>query len=481
MKLVAQFKSFLTDTVNLNQTRLDALETNVEAIKNFVRQCDWDPKIKSFYPQGSWAHDTIIKPVDGGEFDADLLVMVEPVEGWTAADYVKSLGKAFADSSTYGDKCKTWDYCVTITYAGDRKVDIAPCVVGRQISGRLEVCNKPSDAFERSEPVDYTEWLKEQNGYSGGNSFRKITRLLKYLRDIKTTFTCPSVLLTTLLASQIYWTDKDSDSFADVPTTLKTVMGRLDDWLQARPSKPMIANPHLATEDLASCWSEVQYSNFRNFINKYRKWIDEAYDEPDRSASITAWRRVFGEDFAKGEEVLAKASMSENTSLVGRLLASTAAHLDELVDAVANYGVRILPNDFFTPAHMHTPRWPRAETFTRNVQVVATWHGSKSAVNGRRLQREEVLGRRGGIWFDLTVNGGQELPSGYRVQWRITNTGVMAMALNAGRGEFYAPHSGNRRWEELSYRGVHMAEAFIIRRDDDKLVGQSDPFPVIIE
>ena len=199
MKLVSQFKSFLTDTVNLNQTRLNALETNVEAIKNFVRQCDWDPKIKSFYPQGSWAHDTIIKPVDGGEFDADLLVMVEPAEDWTAADYVKSLGKAFADSSTYGDKCKTWDYCVTITYAGDRKVDIAPCVVGRQISGRVEVCNKPSDSFERSEPVEYTEWLKKQNSYSGGNSFRKITRLLKYLRDIKTTFTCPSVLLTTLL------------------------------------------------------------------------------------------------------------------------------------------------------------------------------------------------------------------------------------------------------------------------------------------
>lgn len=99
MKLVPHFKSFLTDTVNLNRTRLDALDANVEAIKNFVRQCDWDPKIKSFYPQGSWAHDTIIKPVDGGEFDADLLVMVDPVDGWTAADYVKSLGKAFASLS----------------------------------------------------------------------------------------------------------------------------------------------------------------------------------------------------------------------------------------------------------------------------------------------------------------------------------------------------------------------------------------------
>jgi hypothetical protein len=30
-----------------------------------------------FEEQGSWAHGTIIRPVDGAEFDADLLVMVQ--------------------------------------------------------------------------------------------------------------------------------------------------------------------------------------------------------------------------------------------------------------------------------------------------------------------------------------------------------------------------------------------------------------------
>jgi hypothetical protein len=258
-------------------------------------------------------------------------------------------------------------------------------------------------------------------------------------------------------------------------------MGRLDDWLQARPYKPVISNPHLTSEDLASCWSETQYSNFRNFINKYRGWIDEAYSEDDRAASITAWRRVFGDEFAKGESVLAKASMSEGTSLVSRLLTTTAAHLDGLVDAVMNYGVSILPRDFFSPPHMHAPPWPRADTFTNNVQVVATWQSSKNDAVGRRLQREEVLQRRGGVWFDVTVNDGQVLPDGYRVQWRITNTGAIALALGAGRGEFYSPMRDNRRWEGLSYRGVHIAEAFIIRRSDERLVGKSVPFPVIIE
>lgn len=36
MKLVNEFKSFLSDTVNLNQTRLDRLEERVTTIKNFI-------------------------------------------------------------------------------------------------------------------------------------------------------------------------------------------------------------------------------------------------------------------------------------------------------------------------------------------------------------------------------------------------------------------------------------------------------------
>ncbi len=479
-KLTSQFSDFLRDTVNLNQTRIGNLESNVDALKRFIRQCDWEPKIRGFEEQGSWAHDTIIKPVDGGEFDADLLVMVDAVEGWTAADYVRSLGEVFADSATYGDKAKTWDYCVTVTYAGERKVDLAPCVKDRLWEGSLEVCNRANDRFERSEPVEYTKWLRERNALSGGNSFRKVTRLLKYLRDIKTTFTCPSVLLTTLLGKQVEWYDKDSADFADVPTTLRTVMGRLDDWLQARPSLPRVENPKLSSEDFASVWTNTQYSNFRSFINKYRGWIDEAYEEDDRTASIKAWRRIFGDSFAKGEAITANA-IDENRSLTASLLASTAHHADGIVDIVKKLGVSILPSWFYAPPHMQRPPWPAIGSVSSNVQVFADWHPSRSGTASYSIKRDDSLPRKGGIWFDLRINGGEALPSGYRVQWRVTNTGTMALALGNGRGGFYPPTSGNRRWEELAYRGVHIVEAFIIRRSDESLVAQSPPFHVVIE
>ena len=55
------------------------------------------------------------------------------------------------------------------------------------------------------------------------------------------------------------------------------------------------------------------------------------------------------------------------------------------------------------------------------------------------------------------------------------------MALKQGRGGFEKPTEGNRRWEELQYHGVHMAEAFILRRRDDCIVGVSEPIYVVIE
>jgi hypothetical protein len=37
------------------------------------------------------------------------------------------------------------------------------------------------------------------------------------------------------------------------------------------------------------------------------------------------------------------------------------------------------------------------------------------------------------------------------------------------------------RWESLKYRGVHLVEAFIIRKRDDRIVGQSEAFRVMIK
>jgi hypothetical protein len=482
LKLVSQFQEFLRTTVNLNQTRFDNLEGSVDAIQEFVKDSDWSPRVWKFEPQGSWAHDTIIKPIKGSEFDADLLVICEPVEGWTAKEYINSLGGIFKDSGVYKEKVKVWDYCVTITYAADYKIDIAPTLRGREIKDRLEVCNRPDDKFEQTEPLLYTAWLKEKNGYSGGNSFRKVTRLVKYLRDITRRFDCSSVLLTTLLAEQIAWNDKGTDAFKDVPTTLKTVFGRLDNWLQARSSKPVIRNPQLHTEDFAASMSQAQYERFRDTVHALRGKIDTAYDATGYQASITAWQEVFGSEFAKGALITAKADLSESETVeVAKMLSSTAAHDDRIVDQIIKFGRWLWTPALDRPSHMRKPMWKRAETVSDQVSVSAVWQASQNSPAATAISDFDELPPHGGLWFDVRVNDGQPLPSGFSVRWRITNTGAVAISLRKGRGEFHHPTLGHKRWEALEYHGVHLAEAFIIRNSDNVLVGQSPPFHVMIK
>lgn len=57
----------------------------------------------------------------------------------------------------------------------------------------------------------------------------------------------------------------------------------------------------------------------------------------------------------------------------------------------------------------------------------------------------------------------------------MTNIDETARRANALRDEPFV------RCETLSYRGVHMVDAFIIRKADNMLAGMSNPFYVVIE
>lgn len=482
MKHVDLFNDFLKNTVNLNDTRVNDLETSIEAIKDAVRASDWEPHLNGWMAHGSWAHKTIIKPVDGGEFDADLIVFVEHVEGWTAATYIDELYNAFRANPTYKEKATRSSHCVTISYANDKKVDVAPCLTNR--TNALEVCNRTKNQFEHTEPKQYTDWLVEKNRYSGGNSFRKVTRLAKYLCDIKESFTCSSVLLTTLLGHCVTSNDKDSTDFTDTPTALKTVFTRLDDLLQRYPTKPRVPNPFLATEDFGNAWrTEEQYKNFCEKIHAYREWIDDAYNEKDRSESIAKWRRVFGDEFAKGVVT------EEGKSVSKAIVANVRIALDEarqfsgdLVDAIKRFGARVLPQGFDKKPYMEAPKWKNSGQ-NMVVQVRADLHRNRiGAEFVRSVQPLEALQSGYSLHFKAENNVGGPFDSGiYKVMWRVTNTDEAAAREGALRGHFEKPESDNSRWEDLKYRGVHLVEAFVIRKRDDKIVGRSPAYRVMIE
>jgi Second Messenger Oligonucleotide or Dinucleotide Synthetase domain len=242
MRLAAEFEKFLDEEVNLNKTRIETLKDRVQAIQEFLPSAGWGVRISRFSSQGSWAHKTIIRPPSEQRFDADLLVFVHPVAGWRPEDYIVNLKEAFRGSGTYKDKPGLLTRCVRLEYAGDFEIDVVPCVVSRPGgTSQFEVCNRTDNRFEPTDGEAYSRWLAQRNAWTGDDMLIQVTRLLKYLRDIKTTFSCKSILLTTLLGERITESDAYNQAvlFPDVPTALKTLIGRLDDYLQIHPLHPL--------------------------------------------------------------------------------------------------------------------------------------------------------------------------------------------------------------------------------------------------
>ncbi len=204
MKLVSLFNEFLADTVNLNQSRIDLLEQRVDTISTYLRGSDYQPRIRRFTPQGSWAHKTIIKPPGEKDFDADLLVIIDAVDGWSATQYVQELYTAFRASDTYKDIVSRRTRCMKLNYAGDFHLDVVPVIQEIGHNGtRFYTCNRRDDVFEETAPEEYTSWLICKNRITGANQLREVTRLIKFLRDTKRTFSAKSILLATMIGMQI--------------------------------------------------------------------------------------------------------------------------------------------------------------------------------------------------------------------------------------------------------------------------------------
>lgn len=223
MKHLNVFHDFLKHSVNLNQSRLDQLANRVRAIVDYLKD---DEELGDLYldhhRQGSWAHQTIIRPVgENDEFDADFLLDLETQSAWleNPRECLHDLRAAFKRSETYKKMVQKKNRCVRIDYANECHIDVVPYL---RLDDSCEVIvNYAENRFERTNPRGFSAWMKERDDLAGGN-LRRVLRLLKYLRDYKNTFSCPSVVLTALVGGRVRMLD--ATGYVDLPTALLTLL-----------------------------------------------------------------------------------------------------------------------------------------------------------------------------------------------------------------------------------------------------------------
>jgi hypothetical protein len=428
MTITTAFDAFLTDVVNLNQTRLDQLDNRVAAIVNALKV---DPVIGPMYqdhiPQGSWAHHTIIRPVgDYDEFDADFLLLLHEDADWsrTPKTYLKELRAAFKRSATYQSMVRKKNRCVRIGYANDCHVDVVPHLV--LADGRQVIVNYADNAFENTNPQGFTDWMKEKDDLAGGH-LRRVVRLLKYLRDFKNTFRCPSVILTTLLGGRVQAFDT-SNRYCDVPTTLVSLLEDLDAWLSRYARMPVIEDPSCPGTYFNHRWSDDEFANFAARVSLYTQWARDALDQQDEAKAVALWQRVFGPDFRLP-------TGGRSHSSVARALETRAP--DE----------QFMEEEGFVQA---------LDGYLARIDATVD---ARPGFRGGSLRSMRTVGKDRTLRFRLVTDA----PTPFDVYWKVRNRGEEAARVGDLRGQIIRDDGSRSHRETTRYAGRHYVEVYVVK------------------
>ena len=290
MKHIEEFNRFVSDEVDVNPSRRRDLNRHTTAVTTFLSQ-NLDG-YQSNERQGSYALDTINRPVNDGEYDVDILLFIKNVHRKRAQDYIDELYACLRNHPDLADKLRKKTRCVTVKYAGNFSLDVMPCIKRGE---RLYVCNIEDNQLEPTDGTGYREWFNMKTDVTNGH-LKGTVRLLKYLRDHKGNFEVPSVLLTTLAGHSVHVNERGK-RFNNLPDTLQTVSNRMNAFLQAVPRRPRLRNPALRSERFNRHWDDNDYRNFREKFKVYNDRINDACAESDPQASLRKWQRLFGEKF----------------------------------------------------------------------------------------------------------------------------------------------------------------------------------------
>jgi hypothetical protein len=430
VKLLKYFSSFLENEVNLNQSRLDQLDDRVGTITGFLQTGDHNlaERFIQTIPQGSYAHRTIIKPVQAeDEFDADLLLELNEVHDWSPSDYVEELYRAFRTSSVYREMVRRRARCVTVNYANEFHVDVVPYL---ERHGEHYITNRDTDQFELTNPEGFNAWLEEKNRVANGNLV-KVIRLLKYLRDYKSTFSVRSVILTILVGDRVNEAAllEDPKHYEDEPTTLKNVLLALNTYLQANEILPTISDPSCPSENFNHRWDQDGYTNFRKWIKYYSEKVAAAYDETDKDRSLALWQEVFGTKF-QAPAVPTQKSADLAAARSSEQFLDQHFHIPFVIDTRYHLRIRgrVLPKAGFRNYDLRT----RGDVVSKHRKLMFT------------VERCDV-------------------PSPYEVYWKVKNFGAEAAHAGQLRGEVVRDGGRHQKEESTLYRGKHYVECYVVK------------------
>ena len=116
MDLQPNFDVFL-DKISLGQKQIDRIESAQTTLTGFLKD-HYDLGDAEVFLQGSYANGTAVKPIEGGEYDVDIVCVCATAED-SAQAAIDGLYDTLDDNGRYSGKLISKQPCVRIEYADD--------------------------------------------------------------------------------------------------------------------------------------------------------------------------------------------------------------------------------------------------------------------------------------------------------------------------------------------------------------------------
>lgn len=291
VKLTLHFKKFISN-LSLNKGRKERINTALEIWEDILKEDDeFNEKYKDFYSQGSYATKTAIRPSEDGEFDVDVILLLD-VKNEDSKEFFNWVKKRIQSKKKYKEKIEPKDRCVTINYSDEFHVDIVPA---KSTNGdSIFIPSKKEGDWVKTNPKGFKKWCDKKHRESD-EMFRPIVKIMKYWRDENVSnYSAPkSILLTTLIGQYII----PKESYAETLVfTLENIITNLDSLIEEtkKDSPILISNPSLDSENLARDWTIEKCRSFNNKLKILHRDCLLAFEDSNRESSIEKWQEIFG-------------------------------------------------------------------------------------------------------------------------------------------------------------------------------------------
>lgn len=302
-ELLGKILSRIADELNITDTMYKKAVSSYEAVGEWLGEgLDYSVRIM---PQGSMNLGTVVRPLnDKDDYDIDLVCLLEDGKGLSARKVKTLVGDRLKEHEIYKDKLdEEGKRCWTMQY-DEFHMDILPCIPRKdefvqpgQTSIDLTDKNKKLDSYSYrpSDPAAFHDWFVDKarplidlansrfaarateikpvpsNASEMKTPLQKAIQLLKRHRDvlfINDQKNAPiSVIITTLAAQAC-------PHETNVYVALKTILERMEDFVEFRDGKYWVSNPVMPEENFAEKWNE-DASKRLAFVN----WCRRAYSD----------------------------------------------------------------------------------------------------------------------------------------------------------------------------------------------------------